>query len=209
MKNTVTDEQTVFIVDDDSAVRHSLGLLLRSMSLPAEAFESAQAFLDSDAGHRPGCLIADIRMPGMSGLELQQEMAARDMFLPIIFITGHGTVSMAVQAIRAGAVDFLEKPFDDQDLLDRVNQALLRDREQRADALAVTAIRERMQLLTPRELEVMHRIVKGDANKVIAADLNLSERTIELHRARVMHKMAAGSLAELVAAVTRLDSRSR
>jgi len=196
---------TVFIVDDDGAVRHSLALLVKSMALRAETFESARAFLDEYDPGRPGCLVLDIRMPLMSGLELQQVLAERSIAIPIIFITGHGDVSMAVHAMRAGAVDFVEKPFKDQDLLDRINQALTLDRQRRAAADQLDSIRVRFASLTPRELEVMQRIVQGQANKVIALELGVSERTVEIHRAKVMSKTGAKSLAELVAMATRVD----
>jgi FixJ family two-component response regulator len=189
---------TVFIVDDDAAVRDSLGLLLRSMGLPVETFESARAFLDAGRDSRQGCLVLDIRMPGMSGLELQQELVTRHSLLPIIFITGHGDVPMAVEAMQAGAVDFIQKPFRDQDLLDRINQALEKDALGRRMLAERAQIRRRLETLTPREREVLAMIVAGKANKVIAGDLNLSQRTVEIHRARVMEKMGAHSLAHLV-----------
>jgi FixJ family two-component response regulator len=198
--------QTVFIVDDDGAVRHSLALLVKSMSLRAETFESARAFLDQYDPGRSGCLVLDIRMPLMSGLELQQVLAERGIAIPIIFITGHGDVSMAVHAMRAGAVDFVEKPFKDQDLLDRINQALALDRSRRTAADQLESIRARFGSLTPRELEVMRRIVQGQANKVISVELGVSERTVEIHRAKVMSKTGAKSLAELVAMATRVDA---
>jgi len=195
---------TVFVVDDDAAVRQSLALLMRSVALPVETYASAQAFLDSCDGNRPGCVVLDIRMPGMSGLELQEEMQRRDLGLPIIFITGHGDVVMAVRAMKGGAVDFIEKPFSDQQLLDRINQALERDRVERGSRRERAETAQRLVLLTPREREVMQRIVAGQANKVIAIELGLSERTVEIHRAKVMSKTGARSLAELVGMVTRL-----
>lgn len=198
------DVPRVFVVDDDAAVRESLALLVKSMSLAAETYASAQEFLEHYDGTRPGCLVLDIRMPLMSGLDLQQVLASRGLDVPIIFITGHGDVSMAVQAMRAGAVDFLEKPFKDQDLLDRIYQALELDRRRRAALEDAAAVRARFATLTPREREVLERIVLGQANKVIAVELALSERTVEIHRAKVMSKTAAKSLAELVALVTRL-----
>ncbi|MEQ8232964.1 MAG: response regulator transcription factor [Gammaproteobacteria bacterium] len=196
---------TVFIVDDDLAVRQSLSLLIRSMSLPVETFESAQDFLGRGDPARPGCLVLDIRMPGMSGLELQDELARRDFSLPVIFITGHGDIGMAVRAMKSGAVDFIEKPFNDQVLLERINQAIELDRVRRAERGELADIASRLQLLSPREREVMERIVAGQANKVIAIDLGLSERTVEIHRAKVMAKTGAGSLAELVSMVTRMN----
>lgn len=188
----------VYVVDDDAAVRSSLALLLKSVSLATATFESALQFLDKVTPAAAGCLVLDIRMPGMSGLELQQQMKQRAYQLPIIFITGHGDVSMAVHAMREGAVDFIEKPFRDQELLDRINQALETDRARRRVADETVHIRERFGGLTPREHEVMLRIARGQANKVIAIELGLSERTVEIHRAKVMHKTGARSLAELV-----------
>ena len=189
---------TVFIVDDDVAVRDALKFLLRSVGHPVEAFASATEFLDAYGDDRPGCLVLDIRMPGMSGLELQEQLVARRSILPIIFITGHGDVPMAVEAMQAGAMDFIQKPFRDQDLLDRINQALEKDAMNRAALGEKNQIRERLASLTPREREVMDLVVHGKANKVIAGDLELSQRTVEIHRARVMEKMQAASLAHLV-----------
>ena len=189
---------TVFIVDDDEAVRGSLKLLLKTLGLPAQAFASAQEFLTSFDPGRTGCLVLDIRMPGMSGLELQDALNARGALLPIIFITGHGDVPMAVEAMQHGAMDFLQKPFRDQDLLDRINKALQRDRAGRDLLGNRERIRACMATLTPREREVLTMVTQGKANKVIAADLQLSQRTVEIHRAHVMEKMGANSLAHLV-----------
>ena len=189
---------TVFVVDDDDAVRTSLRLLLKSVGLPVETFASAQEFLDGFDAERAGCLVLDIRMPGMSGLELQQRLNEIHAIVPIVFITGHGDVPMAVEAMQHGAVDFIQKPFRDQDLIDRINQALDKDRDNRAGLKERDAIRRRMQLLTPREREVLNLVTQGKANMVIAGDLNLSQRTVEIHRARVMEKMGASSLAHLV-----------
>jgi FixJ family two-component response regulator len=189
---------TVFVVDDDDAVRTSLRLLLKSVGLPVETFGSAQEFLDAFDADRAGCLVLDIRMPGMSGLELQQKLNEMHAIVPIVFITGHGDVPMAVEAMQHGAVDFIQKPFRDQDLIDRINQALERDRENRAGLKERDAIRRRMEQLTPREREVLDLVTQGKANKVIAGDLNVSQRTVEIHRARVMEKMGASSLAHLV-----------
>ncbi|MCB1750057.1 MAG: response regulator transcription factor [Gammaproteobacteria bacterium] len=197
---------TVFVVDDDAAVRQSLSLLMRSMGLPVEPFESAQDFLARARPSQPGCLVLDIRMPGMSGLELQEELSRLGFTLPVIFITGHGDVAMAVRAMKTGAVDFIEKPFSDQVLLERVNQALELDRATRDARAEIADIERRLAQLSPREREVMSRIVAGQANKVIAIELGLSERTVEIHRAKVMSKTGARSLAELVSMVTRLDS---
>ncbi len=188
----------VYLVDDDDAVRDSLGLLLRSIGLDCELYASALDFLEHYDPRRHSCLVADIRMPGLSGLELQQRLNELKSEVPIIFITGHGDVPMAVNAMKAGAADFIQKPFRDQDLIDRINQALERDRENRAGLKERDAIRRRMEQLTPREREVLDLVTQGKANKVIAGDLNVSQRTVEIHRARVMEKMGASSLAHLV-----------
>jgi FixJ family two-component response regulator len=192
------DETLVYVVDDDHGVRDSLSLLLRSVGIKSAAYESAKAFLEAYENDRVACLVADIRMPGMSGLDLQRELKERDIDLPIIFITGHGDVPMAVNAMKSGALDFLQKPFRDQDLLDRINKALKLARDHQATQIEEDEIRRRLDSLTPRESEVMGMVVKGCANKVIAMDLGVSQRTVELHRARVMHKMGVRSLAELV-----------
>jgi FixJ family two-component response regulator len=189
---------TVFVVDDDDAVRTSLRLLLKSVGLPVETYASAQEFLDGYDGDRAGCLVLDIRMPGMSGLELQQRLTDMHAILPVVFITGHGDVPMAVEAMQHGAVDFIQKPFRDQDLIDRINQALEKDRDNRAGLRERDTILHRIEQLTPREREVLDLVTKGKANKVIAGDLGVSQRTVEIHRARVMEKMAASSLAHLV-----------
>jgi two-component system response regulator FixJ len=188
----------VYVVDDDAAVRDSLRLLLKSVGLLCETFESATEFLDSLDGNGRACLVADIRMPGMSGLELQAELNKRQVHLPLIFITGHGDVPMAVDAMKAGALDFLQKPFRDQDLLDRINQALTEDQQWHEADEERGVIEERIATLTPREKQVMECVVRGDANKVIAFDLDVSQRTVEIHRARVMEKMGVRTLAELV-----------
>ncbi len=188
----------VFVVDDDLAIREWLEVLLKSAGHSVASFASAPAFLEAYSQDQPGCLVLDIRMPGMSGIELQARLKDRDAHLPVIFITSHGDVPMAVEAMRSGAVDFLLKPFHDSDLLDRVRQALAIDAANQAERSKIAAIRDRIANLTPRELEVMHLVVQGKANKVIATDLKLSQRTVEIHRARVMDKMAATSLAHLV-----------
>lgn len=181
----------VIVVDDDDAVRLSLKMLLKSVGQQAEAYASAQDFLDAFDPEQPGCLVLDIRMPGMSGLELQERLNQMHAITPIVFVTGHGDVPMAVEAMQNGAVDFIQKPFRDQDLLDRVNQAIEKDRENRRSLLARDEIRRRIGLLTPREREVLDLVTKGKANKVVAGDLNVSQRTVEIHRARVMEKMQA------------------
>ncbi|WP_116807730.1 response regulator FixJ [Steroidobacter cummioxidans] len=188
----------MFVVDDDLAVRDALKLLLRSVGQSVETYGAGQEFLEAYSEDRPGCLVLDIRMPGMSGLELQQKLNEKHSILPIIFITGHGDVPMAVEAMQAGAVDFIQKPFRDQDLIDRINQALEKDTSNRAALGERNDIRRRLETLTPREREVLDLVVHGKANKVIAGDLKLSQRTVEIHRARVMEKMQASSLAHLV-----------
>jgi FixJ family two-component response regulator len=189
---------TVFVVDDDAAARSSLRLLLKSLGLHAVAYDSAAAFLADYDAEQPGCLLLDVRMPGMSGPELQQELNARGAILPITFITGHGDVAMAVEAMRHGAFDFLQKPFRDQELLDRVQRALKRDADNRAELGRMRELRQRLESLTPREREVLGLLSQGNANKVMAHKLGISQRTVEIHRARIMEKMHAASLAHLV-----------
>jgi two-component system, LuxR family, response regulator FixJ len=189
---------TVFIVDDDEAVRSALRLLMKSVGHAAVCFESAQEFLARYQAHQPGCLVLDVRMPGMSGLELQQELNRRGAIIPVIFVSGHGDIPMAVEAMHAGAREFLQKPFKDQDLLDSVAKALAADAAARAQLLQVEHIRALLATLTPREREVLDMVVSGKPNKIMAGDLNLSQRTVEVHRARVMEKMQARSLAQLV-----------
>ena len=205
MISVSSQEPTVFVVDDDDAVRDSLMELVDSVGLNAEEYASAQAFLDSYDGRRPGCLVLDIRMPGMSGLDLQDRLTEKGSALPIIFITGHGDVPMAVRAMQHGAVDFIQKPFRDQELLDRINDALEKGNESFAVQEQQEEFAARVRSLTQREREVMEMIVNGKANKVIAIDLGLSQRTVELHRARVMEKMKARTLADLVRMVTKVN----
>ncbi len=188
----------VFIVDDDEAVRNSLRLLVRSVGLTATVFQSAQEFLTSYKPAHPGCLVLDVRMPGMSGIELQHELNLRGAVIPVIFITGHGDIPMAVEAMQQGAFDFLQKPFRDQDLIDRVQRALEKDRANRSELSQRTRILERLESLTPRERDILALVTSGKPNKVMAADLGLSQRTVEIHRAHVMEKMGASSLAQLV-----------
>jgi two-component system, LuxR family, response regulator FixJ len=190
--------QAVFVVDDDDAVRDSLRLLLKSAGMACEVFSSAQQFLSTYEPSQPGCLVLDVRMPGMSGLEMQQELSLRGAMIPVIFITGHGDIPMAVEAMQHGAFDFLQKPFRDQELLDRVQRALMRDMENRIRLRQTDKIRERLATLSPREREVLELVTQGKANKMVAGDLGVSQRTVEIHRAHVMQKMEAGSLAELV-----------
>lgn len=198
-------EARVFIVDDEEAVRDSIGLLLRSVGLRAQGFPDARAFLDAYRPEQPGCLVLDIRMPRMSGLELQQELNRRGWGIPVIFISGHGDVPMAVEAMRAGAVDFLQKPFKDDELIRRVQKALDQDERLREQLNGREQIRARFDALTPREREIAARLVAGEANKVIAIELSLSERTVELHRAHIMQKMEARGLAQLVQMLMRLE----
>lgn len=194
----MTAEATVFVVDDDAAMRDSLSMLIRSVGLGVQTFASAGAFLHSREADRPGCLIADIRMPGMSGLELQERLAASGDHMPVIILTGHGDVSTAVRAMKSGAVDFLQKPFQAETLLELIQHALEKDAAERDAADLRTRIARRLQTLTHRESEVARLVVAGRANKVIAIELQISERTVELHRSRIMKKMRARSLAELV-----------
>lgn len=192
------DEQTVFVVDDDDAFRDSLEVLFESVGLEVETFDSAAVFLDRLDPERRGCLVLDVRMPGMSGLELQAQLNERGVHLPTIFITGHGDVPMAVRAMKSGAVDFLTKPFSHQELLDLVQSALKGEAEGREREDERRTILDRLRRLTPREEEVMELVVEGHANKVIAHRLDISQRTVEIHRSQVMKKMEAASLAELV-----------
>jgi two-component system response regulator FixJ len=196
---------TVFIVDDDDAVRSSLRMLLKSVGLAAVAYPSARDFLAAWNPEQPSCLVLDVRMPGMSGLELQEELNRRGAIIPVIFITGHGDIPMAVEAMQHGAFDFLQKPFRDQDLIDRIQKAIASDAANRAQLLQKDSIRARWESLTPREREVLALVTSGKANKVMAGDLGVSQRTVEIHRARVMEKMEAASLAQLVRMVLDLE----
>jgi FixJ family two-component response regulator len=199
-------EPKVYIVDDDEAVRESLALLLDSMDQNCQSFNSAVDFLDAYSGDMTGCLVLDIRMPGMNGLELQKQLNAGGSILPIIFVTGHGDVPMAVEAMQHGAVDFIQKPYREQDLLDKINMAIALDESNREALEHRHKIIEKLSTLTPREKEVMEMMVNGKANKVIAIDLGISQRTVEIHRARVMEKMATNSLAHLVKMVVAVEN---
>lgn len=199
-------QPTVFIVDDDHAVRDALRLLLKSVGLPAEVFSSGDEFLAAWRSEFRGCIVADIRMPGMSGLEMHEALQRRGCRLPVIFITGHGDVPMAVEAMKAGALDFVQKPFRDQDLLDRINEGLQQEKSLREVEVEIEELTARLQALTPRERQVLERVVSGQPNKVIAMDLKVSQRTVEIHRARVMEKMQARSLAQLVKMMSRLET---
>ena len=189
---------TVYVVDDDDGMRRALSLLLNTVGYKTAAFASPVEFLDKFKTDTAGCLVLDIRMPGMSGLELQQQLNRMGSMLPVIFITGHGDVPMAVQAMKEGAFEFVQKPFRDQDLLDRINHALEQDKENRSTLARRADVLHRVDSLTPREKQVMAMVVDGAANKVVAIDLGLSERTVEIHRAKVMEKMGARSVAHLV-----------
>ena len=191
-------EPTVFVVDDDEAIRKALRLLMKSVGLEVETYASAREYLEAYDPDRAGCLVLDIRMSGMSGIDLHREMLARHAITPVIFITGHGDVSMAVQAMKDGAVDFIQKPFGDQTLLDRIHHSLKLDEENRKVLAQQQKIADRVEALTPREREVMELIVEGHPNKVVAHRLGISERTIEIHRSRVMKKLGATSLPHLV-----------
>ena len=189
---------SVFIVDDDDAVRGSLCLLLKSVGLPAIAYASAAEFLSAWQPEQSGCVVLDVRMPGMTGIELQHELNRRGAIIPVIFISGYADIPMAVEAIQHGAFDFLQKPFRDQEFIDRVQRALTTDAQRRDELAKHEVIRERFDSLTPREREVLNLVTQGKANKVMAGRLGISQRTVEIHRARVMEKMGAASLAHLV-----------
>jgi FixJ family two-component response regulator len=197
---------TVFVVDDDAAMRDSLTDLIRSVGLRVELHASAQDFLRSERPDVSGCLVLDVRMPGLSGLDLQRRLTEAGVSMPIIFISGHGDVPMTVRALKAGALEFLTKPFRDQDLLDAIQQALDRDCQARDERAATEAVHRRFASLTPREREVMAKVVAGLLNKEIAAELRTSETTVKTHRRQVMEKMGANSLPELVRMADRLES---
>ena len=195
----------VMVVDDDSGVRNAMRILLTSVGIEATLYASAQEFLAAYQPAQPGCLVLDIRMPGMSGLELQQQLNLRGAVIPVIFMTGHGDIPMAVEAMQHGAFDFLQKPFRDQDLLDRIQRAIVKDAELRQSLGEHARIKTYLESLTPREREVLDLMTQGKQNKSIAQDLGVSPRTVEIHRARVMEKMNAQSVAELVRMMLDLD----
>jgi len=191
-------EPTIFVVDDDDAVRNALQILIESMGIRVATFASVQAFLDGYDPARPGCLVLDVRLPRMSGLELQEHLRRQGIHIPVIFISGHGNVAMAVRTMKAGAVDFLEKPFDDQVLLESIQRAVEQDRQARADDRWHVQIKERLDQLSRREAEVLHLLIRGMSNKVIAHEMNLSTKTVETHRAHIMRKLGVNSMAGLM-----------
>ncbi len=191
-------EATIFVVDDDPGVRQSLEMLIRAIGQSVETYASAGEFLDAYTAERPGCLVLDLRMPGMSGLELQEELGSRGSNLPVIFITAHGDVPTAVDAVKGGAIDFIQKPFRDQDLIEKIELALEQNERALEDSAERGDVQARVASLTSRERQVMDIVVDGKTNKAMATELRLSERTVEIHRARVMSKMGAESLADLV-----------
>lgn len=203
----MSDDVTVFIVDDDEEVRSALKFLMESIGLAAEVYDSAQGYLEAFDPSRPGCLVLDVRMKGMSGLQLQEELSNQPIHPPIIIITGHGDVPMAVRAVQAGASDFIEKPFNEQVLLESIHRAIEEDAEGRGKAMQIAEIQEKMNRLTTREHEIMEMVVAGKRNKVIAYDLGISQSTVEAHRAKVMEKMEARSLSDLMRMTLSLQLR--
>jgi FixJ family two-component response regulator len=198
MAMATQDQATVVVIDDDASVRKALDNLFRSVGLEVELFSSPQEFLQSERPDRPGCIVLDVRFPGRSGLDMQREISAANTPLPIIFITGYGDIPMSVRAMKAGAVEFLTKPFRDQDLLDAVGVALEKDRVRRANEVRLSELRTRFQTLTARERQVLSLVIAGRLNKQIAGELGVSEMTVKMHRRQVMRKMQATGLAQLV-----------
>jgi len=201
----IEERVVVFVIDDDPSMRLALEDLVRSVGLEVRTFAAPREFLESKPPDVAGCLVLDVRLPGMSGLTFQKELAKEGPALPVIFITGHGDIPMSVRAMKAGAVEFLTKPFHDQDLLDAIHVALERDRRSRREAVRLVELRERFAMLTERERQIMTLVVIGRANKQIAGELSLSEMTVKVHRQQVMRKMHAGSLPDLVRMADRLD----
>ena len=205
----MTAAPVVFVVDDDASVRSSLKFLLSTVGLQAETLDSADSFLHKKRPDVPSCLVLDVRLPGLSGLDFQRELAARNICIPIVFLTGHGDIPMSVRAIKAGAVEFLTKPFRDQDLLDAVRVALDRDRTRREQEKEVTDLRRRFDSLTSREQEVASMVVAGMLNKQIAAELGTAESTVKVQRSRAMEKMQAESLADLIKMIQKVQPPSQ
>lgn len=204
----MSSEPTLFVVDNDPATRESLQHLAASVSLPVETFSSGEEFLTRHDRRRPGCLVVDVRMPGMSGLELQARLAAEDPTLPVIFLTAYGDIPTAVRSLKAGAVDFLEKPWQPQALLDRIHEALVRNEQARRADHERARVEARLALLTPREKEIMHLVAAGKTAKQIAVDLGLSHKTVQVHRARILEKMEVETTCELVRRVMDLDGHT-
>lgn len=202
-----SSDATVFIVDDDPLILDALKQLIKSVGLGTQTFSSAEEFLEQDLPETPSCLILDIRMPRLSGFDLQDELAKRGLTIPIIFVTGHGSVPLSVRAMKGGAVDFIQKPFEDQDLLDAIHHAIEKDRQTRMEQAEIKEIKRRVESLTPRENEVLVLAAAGMLNKQIAYDLGMSENTVKTHRARIMRKMKVASLAELVRLTERAGIR--
>jgi RNA polymerase sigma factor (sigma-70 family) len=200
----MTRAPVVFVVDDDPSVRSSLKFLLSSMGLQVESFDSAETFLQRKPPDAPSCLVLDVRLRGLSGLDFQRELAARNIRIPIVFVTGHGDIAMSVRAMKAGAIEFLTKPYRDQDLLDAVRIALERDRARREQEKEVTDLQQRFDSLTPREQEVISMVVSGMLNKQIAGQLGTAENTVKVQRSRAMEKMNAQSVADLVRMIEKL-----
>ena len=198
------EHSTVLVVDDDASVREALSDLFQSVGLTVEVYASAQEFLKNERPEGPGCLVLDVRLPGKSGLDFQQELSAANINLPIVFLTGHGDIPMSVRAMKAGAVEFLTKPFREQDLLDAVQTAIERDRVNREDQKLVTMLRQRFASLTPREQSILALVVAGRRNKQIAFEIGTSEVTVKVHRTNLMRKLQASSLADLIMMATKL-----
>ena len=209
MKETQESDEIIAVIDDDLSAREGLSSLIRSVGLRVETFSSAQEFLDHPGGETPSCLVLDLQLPGLSGLDLQKRMAEVGLDIPIVFLTGHGSIPASVQAIKGGAVEFLTKPFDEQDLLRAIQEAIERDRSTRKRYEDLHHLRELYESLTGREREIMQQVVSGLLNKQIAGELKISEFTVKIHRGQVMRKMRADSVADLVRMADRLGMRSR
>jgi len=209
MPQSRESDAIIAIVDDDPSVREGLSSLIRSVGLQVETFASAQEFLARPGAEAPSCLVLDLQLPGLSGLDLQKRMAEVGMEIPIVFLTGHGNIPASVQAMKAGAVEFLTKPFDEQDLLQAIQEAVERDRRNREQRAEIRELQNRYESLTAREQEVMQQVVSGLLNKQVAAELNITEYTVKIHRGRVMRKMHAESLADLVRMAENLEIPSR